>query len=189
MNESSKLIKPGEQLQLPTNDIDTKRLNSPPPSPSTKKQMDLINPSPENNLNRTSRPESQISRKSPINNEVVQTQSRRTSNSSQQQKATITAQLPKSKTPSRKGSTTSESDQKNKSDSRRSSTDADVLAQTSVKQERVSSKDQRKSPFEKRSAQQSRKSSSKTTDQTVVAPIKINSSKSRQDEKVNYSNL
>jgi len=35
-SEQSKLIKQGEKLQIPTNDIDTKSNNSPPPSPITK---------------------------------------------------------------------------------------------------------------------------------------------------------
>jgi ATP-dependent exoDNAse (exonuclease V) alpha subunit len=186
MNGQSKLIKPGEQLQIPTNNIDTKLLNSPPPSPATNKQMDLINPSPENNLTKTeqknSRPGSQINNEKHVDDEIIPTKSRPISNSSQQH-PTITAQKPNSTASSRKGSTASESDQKNKIDSRRSSTDADL-----VKQERILSNDQRKSPLEKRSAQQSRKNSSKTIDQTVVTPMKINSSKSRQDEKVNYSN-
>ncbi len=157
MNEQSKLIKPGEQLQIPANDIHTKGLNSPPPSPSTNKQIDFTNPSSKKTEQKQSRPGSQ----SPINNtedNII---------------PTISNQKPNSMVSSRKGSTTSEN---NTNNSRR----------TSAKQERISSKDQRKSPLEKRSAQQSRKNSSKIADQTVVTPIKIPSSKSQQ---VNYSNL
>ncbi|CAF3956697.1 unnamed protein product [Rotaria sp. Silwood2] len=119
-NDQSKLIKPGEQLQIPTNDIDNEQNNSPPPSPSAIKQMISTNPVLESSLVTTdqdrSRPPSETNRKSQtstsisnekvIDGDVVSSRSRRSSNISQQQ-TTITDQKPNLSS-SRKGSSASE---------------------------------------------------------------------------------
>jgi hypothetical protein len=101
-NEQSKLIKPGEQLQIPTNYIDNALLNSPPPSPSGVKQLTLINPLLENNLNKTEENNSKsssetnlqhsISNEKIIDGDVVSSKSRRNSNKSEQQQTNVTDQ-------------------------------------------------------------------------------------------------
>ncbi len=211
-NEQSKLIKPGEQLQIPTNDINNERLNSPPPSPSTTKQTGLTSPLLRSSFIKTdqdnSRPPSQTNRKSltstsvsnekVIDGDIISSKSRRSSNTSQKQQ---TDQKSLNKKDSRRSSKdtdvpvrTSESFNKkdsrrsskdadvplqtsesfNKKDSRRSSTDADVPLRTSAKQneERILSNDKRRSP--------SQKQYNITTDETVITPIKIGSSKSQK---------
>ncbi len=207
-NYQSKLIKPGEQLQIPLNDIDNERINSPPPSPITKQTV-LKNPLLENNRTKTeqdhSRPPSERNLKSPMSSSVsntklidgdaVSSKSRRNSNASQQQ-TTATDQKPPSAL-NRKRSNASENDQteptKNKTDSRHSSPDADLSLRTSAKQkqERISSNDQRQSSLRNRSGQKSKiNSNTTTTDQTIITPIKIDSAKSRQqNEKVNEPDL
>ncbi|CAF4305472.1 unnamed protein product [Rotaria sp. Silwood2] len=68
-DEHLKLIKPGEQLQIPTDDFDNERINSPPPSSSDIKSTALTDPSLENSVAQKeqdhSRPPSEINRKSP----------------------------------------------------------------------------------------------------------------------------
>lgn len=142
-DEQSKLIKPGEQLEIPADNMDNKRLNSPPPSLSTTGQLVSANPLLENDRPEAnpeeSRPASQISRKSPITSSVsneklidgdaVSAKSRASSNTSQQR-----TKIPEAKvTPagSRKGSAASVKDRKSTKDSRRSSADADIPVPTS----------------------------------------------------------
>jgi hypothetical protein len=160
--------------------------------------MVLTDPVLESNLGKThqdrSRPSSDKNRQSPasssvsnekiIDGDIIPSKSRRSSNISQQ-RTTITDQ--KSNLPSgRKGNSGNEkklssrqnSSEQNKKDSRRSSTDTDTLLKQ--KQERALSNDKRKSPLQKRSGQQSRKNSTKTTDQTVVTPITTDSKKSEK---------
>ncbi|CAF0766972.1 unnamed protein product [Rotaria sordida] len=120
-NEELKLIKPGEQLPIPTNDIDNEQDNSPPPSPSGIKQMITANPvlasslvttdqdrsRPSSEINRRGSASSSISNEKVIDGDVVASRSRPASNASQQQQTTIIDQ--KSNLPSsRKGSAASE---------------------------------------------------------------------------------
>ena len=204
-DEHSKLIKQGEQLQIPTETIDNQRLNSPPPSPSAIEQMFSINPLLGNTTpkatEKNSRPGSQTSRKSSAassikhekhqDGDVVSNKSRTSSRASQQRPKISDANVTSAR--SGRESQTSEHKQMSTQNSRRSSTDTDVPARTSAeqKQERIPSSGKPKSLLEKRSAQQSRKNSSNTAERTVVSPIKIASAKSqqRQNEKVNLSNF
>jgi hypothetical protein len=97
--ESSKLIKPGKQLHIPTKGFDNERINSPPPSPAAGiKSMVLFNPLLGSNLigkeQDRSRSPSEISRKSPtinlisneeiIHEDILSSNNRRESNISQQ---------------------------------------------------------------------------------------------------------
>jgi hypothetical protein len=98
-DEQAKLITPGEQLQIPKNDLNNERLNSPPPLPTDIKSLALVNPLLGSSLVQKeqdhSRPPSETSRKSPttsmmsnekiINGDVLPSKSRRESNLSQQQ--------------------------------------------------------------------------------------------------------
>jgi len=98
-DEQSKLIKPGEQLQIPTDDHDAERLNSPPTLPKGIKSLGLINPLVGSSLVQHEQDQSQLSSEtdrrslntSTISNEkiidgdVVSSKSRRESNISQQQ--------------------------------------------------------------------------------------------------------
>jgi hypothetical protein len=97
-DEQLKLIKPGEQLQIPRDDLDNERSNSPPPSSTVIKSLALFNPllgsSLVQNEQDRSRPPSETDRKSPttsmisnekiIDGDVLQSKSRRESNISQQ---------------------------------------------------------------------------------------------------------
>lgn len=124
-DEQSKLIKPGEKLQLPTNDIDNERANSPPPVASPLQQMFTANPLLGGTLTETdqghSEPTGETKRKSStssatnnekaVDDDIVAPKSKRSSNASQQQK-------PKSSS-SKRASMTSEQ----KSHTRQNSTD------------------------------------------------------------------
>ena len=203
-NERSKLIKLGEQLQLPTDNIDNQRINSPPPSASPKELLVLTNPLLENNTSKTSpknsRPGSQSSRKGsttgsvnqekPRESDVVSNKSRTSSRASKQQPKFSDEKVPSPH--SGRESQTSKHDQKDLKDSRRSSTDVNVPTPTSTKQkqERTPSSTKTKSPSPKRSAQTSRKNSSNAGDRNVPSPVKVSSAKSpKQNEKVNHENI
>jgi len=99
-DEQSNLIKSGEQLQIPTDDLDNERLNSPSPRlPKNIKSLVLINPLLGNNLvqneqdqtgpssetNRKSLTTSVISNEKVIDGDVLSSKSRRESNISQHQ--------------------------------------------------------------------------------------------------------
>ncbi|CAF3514311.1 unnamed protein product [Rotaria socialis] len=84
-NEQSKLIKSGEQLQIPTNETDNAHINSPPPT---------------SEKNRKTSTESSVSNKKMIDGDAASSKSRRSSNTSQQQKLNLNS--------SRKGSNASE---------------------------------------------------------------------------------
>ncbi|CAF3576930.1 unnamed protein product [Rotaria sordida] len=100
-DEHLKLIKTGEQLQIPTDDFDNERIHSPPPppSPSGSKSMALTDASLENDVAQKeqvhSQPSSEINRKSPtksmistekdIDGEVLLSNSPRENDINQQQ--------------------------------------------------------------------------------------------------------
>jgi hypothetical protein len=97
--EQSKLIKSGEQLQIPTDDFDNERLNSPPPLTTDIKSLVLLNPLLGSNLvqteqdqsrstsetNRASPTTSTISNEKVIDGDVLPSKGRRGSDTSQQQ--------------------------------------------------------------------------------------------------------
>ncbi|CAF0848400.1 unnamed protein product [Rotaria sp. Silwood1] len=121
-NEQSKLIKLGEQLQIPTNDIDNEQINSPPPSPSGIKQIVSTNPVLESNLvttdqdrsrtpsetNRKSLTSTSISNEKVIDGDVVSSKSRRSSTTSQQQRQTTVTDQKSNLSSSRTESSASE---------------------------------------------------------------------------------
>jgi hypothetical protein len=98
-DEQSNLIKPGEQLQIPTDDFDGEQLNSPPSLSKGIKSLALINPLLGSSLVQHEQDQSQLSsetdRRSPntsmisnekiIDGDIVSPKSRRESNISQQQ--------------------------------------------------------------------------------------------------------
>ncbi len=108
-DEQSKLIKLGEQLQIPTDDLFNERINSPPPSPSGIKSIALINPLLGSTLVQkeqdNSRPSSETNRKSPttsmvsnekvIDGDILSSKSRRESTISQQQINNTDQKLPR----------------------------------------------------------------------------------------------
>ena len=108
-DEQSKLIKLGEQLQIPTDDLINERMNSPPPSPSGVKSIALINPLLGSTLVQkeqdNSRPSSETNRKSPtistisndkvIDGDILPSKSRRESTISQQQINNTDQKLPR----------------------------------------------------------------------------------------------
>lgn len=98
-DDQSKLIRPGEQLQIPSDDLDNQRIDSPPPSSTIISGLLLANPlvgsSPVENEQNQSRPSSETNRKSPtssmisnekvIDGDILPSKSRRESTISQQQ--------------------------------------------------------------------------------------------------------
>lgn len=198
--ERSKLIKLGEQMQIPTDDVENQRTNSPPPSTSLTALLALNNPLLEKKTPKAdaknSRPGSQTSRKSSttgsVNQEkrkesdVVSNKSRTSSRASKQPGKVSDEKVISPR--SGRESQTSKHDPKDLKDSRRSSTDAEVPTRLSAKpkQERISSSAKPKSPSPKRSAQTSRKNSSNVADRNGSSPVRIPSTKS---PKVNPSNV
>jgi hypothetical protein len=105
-DEQSKLITEGEQLQIPTDDFDNERINSPPPLSPDIKSSAVINPllgsslvhfeqdhsRPSSETNRTSPTTSMISNEKVIGGDVLPSKSRRESNISKQQTDNIDQQ-------------------------------------------------------------------------------------------------
>lgn len=122
-HEQSKLIKSGEQLQIPTNDINNERINSPPPSPSATKQIVQQNPLLDKN-SRTSSRKSSANNEKLVDSDIISSRSRRSSNTSQKKQ---------------QQQSTNENNSSNEKDHSRRSSATDT---TLVKQKNSATKDQ-----------------------------------------------
>ncbi|CAF2039831.1 unnamed protein product [Rotaria magnacalcarata] len=154
-NEQSKLIKSGEQLQIPTNETDNAHVNSLPPTSEN---------------NRKSSTESSVSNKKMIDGDAASSKSRRSSNASQQQKLNLSS--------SRKGSNASEQKVSNNRESITSEKKSIIQQNSSDDQEKKSSS---KSSSRKPSlVEQQRNASRRESQQQLSSSRRTSTSKQEQ---------